>query len=116
MIRRIVVLALPAGDDAARAAILAPRRFDRVFAVIAAWLDGQAFLEVVEDDAIAVIRERAAALDQGERFAGLGGQVGGGNPIAFGWAAQEGKSASERQQQDDQEALPIAHGVWGRAL
>ena len=58
-----ILVALP-GDDPARAAIPAPWRLDGVFAVIAARLDGQALLEVAENDAVAFIRKGTASLDQ----------------------------------------------------
>jgi hypothetical protein len=72
----VEILALFSGNDAARAAVATPGCLDGVFPVIAACLDGQALFEIAEDDAVPVVGEGAAFLDQGQRlpcFPGLDG-------------------------------------------
>jgi hypothetical protein len=90
----VEILALFSGNDAARAAVPTPGCLDGVFPVIAAYLDGQALFEIAEDDAVPVVGEGAAFLDQGERLPCFPGQLADGDGVDNPLVAAESKCAS----------------------
>src|SRR6185369_13176543 len=81
MIVGIVELVVAAGDDAARSAITPPGTLHRIFAVIAAWSKRQALFEIAENDAVTVVGERAAVLDQRQGLPGFSRWIGGCDPV-----------------------------------
>lgn len=91
------VIALPVapGDDPSRATIGRTGGDHGVLAVVAIGLCGQQPLAVAEGDPVAIIRERAAAIDQRDRLLRLGGSDAKGTVVKPSFAAGAALGARE---------------------